>query len=116
MDIWSVDVNATARRTEGNLSTIAYHDHAPSAPSSLVAPPWHTAVLVAFFILLALTGARFQSARAHSLVPQQHADATMLYVSLIAGQWGLLYYVWKGAGCHRNEPADRRPVKTKDVA
>jgi membrane protease YdiL (CAAX protease family) len=91
-----VDVNPTARRTEESLSTVTIHDHAPSAPGSLVAPPWHTAVLVAFFIVLAIGGARFQSARAHSQVPQQHADATMLYVSLIAGQWGLLYYVWKG--------------------
>jgi len=65
-----------------------------------VAPLWHTAVLVAFFVLLAAAGTAF----ADGSVPKQPApaptDHALLYLSLTAAEWGLLYYVWK-AGLSR---------------
>lgn len=57
----------------------------------LIAPRWHTWLLVALFLALALSGALFQNQtqkQPESLVP--------LYLSLIAMEWGLFLYVWKG--------------------
>jgi membrane protease YdiL (CAAX protease family) len=64
---------------------------------SLIAPWWHTALLVTFFLALAASGALFQSRS----IPQPggaegHPHVAPLYLSLIAGEWGLFLYVWKG--------------------
>jgi membrane protease YdiL (CAAX protease family) len=67
----------------------------------LVAPLWHTALLVAFFLVLAAGGALFQkSATAESSAPSHAQGAATLYLSILAAEWGLLYYVWK-AGLKR---------------
>jgi hypothetical protein len=87
MDTSYADVNSTNRMTgEKTMSTIALLDRArsapdcaPSPPNSHVAPPWHTAILVAFFILLAILSARFQSARAHV------AEESSIDVAVTAG-------------------------------
>jgi hypothetical protein len=74
-----------------------------SATSKLVAPPWHTAVLIALFLVLALSGAIFQrQGLAHSGMLQQHPHVAPLYLSLIAMEWGLFIYVWKG-GLNRTD-------------
>lgn len=76
------------------MSTI----EAPSssiAEARPVAPLWHTAVVVAFFVLLAAAGAVFSHAglsKQPAPVPTDHAP---LYLSLMVAEWGLLYYVWK---------------------
>jgi membrane protease YdiL (CAAX protease family) len=63
-----------------------------------VAPWRHTAILVAFFVLLAAGGAALQHrARAGGDLTEQRPNLPVLYLSLIAGEWGLIYYVWKGA-------------------
>jgi membrane protease YdiL (CAAX protease family) len=68
-----------------------------AASAKLVAPRWHTAVLVTLFLALALGGAFFQRrARANPGTLQQHPQVAMLYVSLIAMEWGLFVYVWRG--------------------
>jgi membrane protease YdiL (CAAX protease family) len=70
----------------------------PSPPrTGLVAPLWHTALLVAFMLAMAAAGAAFQhAAQAHPAAATADRDASRLYLSLIAGEWGLVYYVWKG--------------------
>jgi hypothetical protein len=68
-----------------------------SASGKFVAPPWHTAVLIALFLVLALSGAIFQrQSLTHSGMLQQHPHVVPLYLSLIAMEWGLFVYVWKG--------------------
>jgi membrane protease YdiL (CAAX protease family) len=68
-----------------------------SATPQAVAPWWHTAFLIAFFVLIAASGAALQyraPARAHLV--EHRPNVALLYVSLMAGAWGLVYYVWKG--------------------
>jgi membrane protease YdiL (CAAX protease family) len=79
-----------------------------SANAKLVAPPWHTAALVALFLVLALSGAFFQrQTRTQPGMLQQHPNVVPLYLSLIAMEWGLFFFVWKG-GLHRTgtKPSD----------
>jgi uncharacterized protein len=68
-----------------------------SAPPKAVAPWWHTALLIAFFVLTAAGGAALQyRARAGADLVAHRPNMALLYVSLMAGEWGLVYYVWKG--------------------
>ena len=68
-----------------------------SAPPQAVAPWRHTALLIAFFVLMAAGGAALQyRARARADLVEHRPGAALLYVSLLAGDWGLVYYVWKG--------------------
>ncbi|HEY1866296.1 MAG TPA: CPBP family intramembrane glutamic endopeptidase [Candidatus Acidoferrales bacterium] len=68
-----------------------------SASPKAVAPWWHTALLIGFFVLMAAGGAALQyGARGRAgLVPHRPA-VIPLYVSLLVAEWGLVYYVWKG--------------------
>ncbi len=101
------------------MSTIAAHGNI-SLHAEPVAHWWHTALLFAFFLLLTLSGIIFQrQAGAQAGAPPQHHNMVPLYLSLIAGQWGLLYYVWKG-GLRRTETKlgeliGKRYVGWKDV-
>jgi membrane protease YdiL (CAAX protease family) len=53
--------------------------------------------LIAFFVLMAAGGAALQHrARGRADLVEHRPDAALLYVSLLAGEWGLVYYVWKG--------------------
>src|SRR5438477_2349417 len=68
-----------------------------SAPSKAVAPWWHTSLLIAFFVLMAAGGATLQyRARPRADLVEHRPDVPLLYLSLLAGEWGLVYYVWKG--------------------
>ena len=68
-----------------------------SPSSRLIAPWWHTALLVALFLGLAVGGAFFQRrARAEPGMLQQHPHVVPLYLSLIAMEWGLFVWVWRG--------------------
>jgi uncharacterized protein len=68
-----------------------------SANLKPVAPAWHTALLAALFLGFAVSGALFQrhSQSAPGMM-QAHPNAIPLYLSLIAMEWGLFLYVWKG--------------------
>lgn len=69
---------------------------APPGPK-LIAPLWHTGLLVAIFVGLALSGALFQhQARVDPQMLQQHTNMVPLYVSLLAMEWALFLYVKKG--------------------
>lgn len=79
------------------MPTIAVVPEIQSSRPKLVAPRWHTVLLVALFLALTLSGALFQK-EAHSQpggLPQ-HPHVLPLYLSLIAMEWGLLLYVRKG--------------------
>jgi uncharacterized protein len=80
----------------GFMATIA----APiieSPGSKLIAPRWHTALVVGLFLAMALSGALFQrQARSEPGMLQQHPHVVRLYLSLIVMEWGLVFWVWKG--------------------
>jgi uncharacterized protein len=92
----------------------------PSSPK-LVALRWHTVLFVALFLALTLSGALFQR-EAHSQPGslQQHPHLVPLYLSLIAMEWGLFFYVWKGglrrSGTKLRELIGGRWRSPKDVA
>ena len=66
-----------------------------------IAPWWHTALLIAFFAIMAVAGARLRhAAGARADLIDHRPNAASLYVGLIIGEWGLVYYIWK-AGLRR---------------
>ena len=68
-----------------------------SSSPKLIAPWWHTALLVALFLGMALSGAFFQrQARSEPGMLQQHPHVVPLYLSLIVLEWGLFAYVRRG--------------------
>jgi membrane protease YdiL (CAAX protease family) len=63
----------------------------------LTAPRWHTALLTTLFLGIAVSGAFFQRhARGEPGMLRHHPHVVPLYLSLIAMEWGLFTYVWKG--------------------
>jgi membrane protease YdiL (CAAX protease family) len=65
-----------------------------------IASPRHTAILAAIFLVLAIGGA-FLRRDAAAGPSGPHVTLVPLYASLIAAEWGLVYYVWRGAIRHR---------------
>jgi membrane protease YdiL (CAAX protease family) len=79
------------------MATIAIEPGIGPSNSKLVAPRWHTALLVGLFVALALGGAFFQ--RGANAQPERlpaHPQVLRLYFSLIVMEWGLFLYVWRG--------------------
>lgn len=63
----------------------------------LIAPLWHTVLLVGIFLGVTIAGALFQRhAQSTSGVLQQHPNVVPLYLSVIAVEWFLVYGVWAG--------------------
>lgn len=63
----------------------------------LIAPRWHTALLIALFLGLAVSGAFFQRhARSEPGMLQHHPQMVPIYLSAMAMEWGLVLYVWRG--------------------
>jgi membrane protease YdiL (CAAX protease family) len=61
-----------------------------------VAPYRHTAIFAAIFLALAAAGALFQRAPAPGPAPgAEHPGVIPLYVSLLAGEWALVLFMWK---------------------
>jgi membrane protease YdiL (CAAX protease family) len=78
------------------MATIVSEQGHPAGPK-LIAPLWHTGLLVAIFLSLALGGALFQNrANVDPGMLQQHSSMVPLYLSLLAMEWGLFLYVRKG--------------------
>src|SRR5437879_8548451 len=68
-----------------------------SPSSRLIAPWWHTALLVALFLGRAVGGPFFQRrAAAEPGMLQQHPRVVPLYLSLMAMEWGLFLPVGRG--------------------
>jgi uncharacterized protein len=91
-----------------------------SPNSKPVAPAWHTVLLAALFLGIAVSGAFFQRhAQSAPGMMQAHPNVIPLYLSLIAMEWGLFFYVWK-AGLNRtgtkvSEIIGGRWASAKDV-
>jgi membrane protease YdiL (CAAX protease family) len=65
--------------------------------AKLIAPLWHTGLLVAIFAGLALSGAVFQHrATVDPRMLQQHTNMVPLYLSLLAMEWALFLFVKRG--------------------
>jgi uncharacterized protein len=79
------------------MATIAIESGIRPSSSKFVAPRWHTALLVALFFALTVSGALFQrQAQARPGTVPEYPNVLPLYLSLIAMEWGLFLYVWKG--------------------
>jgi CAAX protease family protein len=62
-----------------------------------IAPLWHTLLLIAFLLLLALGGARLQSRSSSGPeVVARHPNMVPFYLSTMAFEWILVGYVWLG--------------------
>ena len=69
----------------------------PTPGRKLIAPVWHTVVLVSIFLGVTIAGALFQRhAQSTPGVLQQHPNVVPLYLSLIVVEWLLVYGVWAG--------------------
>jgi membrane protease YdiL (CAAX protease family) len=63
----------------------------------LIAPVWHTVLLVGIFLGITIAGALFQRhAQSTPGALQQHPNVVPLYLSVIAVEWLLVYGVWAG--------------------
>jgi membrane protease YdiL (CAAX protease family) len=99
-------------------TTIATRIGSPSLKP--IAPGWHTALLVALFVALTVGGALFQR---HACLDSgglhQHPQVVPLYLSLIAMEWGLVVWVWRGGlrrtGTKLGELVGGRWASAKDV-
>lgn len=69
----------------------------PAPGRKLIAPVWHTVMLVSIFLGVTIAGALFQRhAQSTPGVLQQHPNVVPLYLSVIAVEWFLVYGVWAG--------------------
>jgi len=69
----------------------------PAPGQKLIAPVWHTALLVSIFLGVTIAGALFQRhAQSSPGMLQQHPNVVPLYLSVIAVEWFLVYGVWAG--------------------
>ena len=65
-----------------------------ASPSGLVAPRWHTALLVGLYLLVALVGTLIQrQSGAVGAVPGVHGRAASVYLPMLLVQWGIAFYV-----------------------
>ncbi|MGA7224421.1 MAG: CPBP family intramembrane glutamic endopeptidase [Candidatus Acidiferrales bacterium] len=101
------------------MATTAVTRIEPPTPK-LVAPRWHTALLIGLFLGLAVSGAFFQRhARSQPEMLHQHPEVVPLYISLIAMEWGLVIYVWRGGlrrtGTKLSELIGGKWANAKDV-
>lgn len=74
---------------------------APPVRLRPVAPAWHTGLLVAYFLGLAVAGGVFQGASGtREAAPGIGTPHVPLYLTLLAGEWALVLYLWR-AGLQR---------------
>src|ERR1700694_10118 len=103
------------------MATMAVVPGIQSSTPKLVAPRWHTVLLVVWFLAGTLSGALCQrEARVQPGRLLDHPHVLPLYFSLIAMEWGLFLYVWKGglrrSGTTLRELIGGRWRRPKDVA
>jgi membrane protease YdiL (CAAX protease family) len=101
------------------MATIAVTSNGSPVPK-LIAPRWHTALLVALFLAITVNGVFFQRhARSHPEMLQQHPNVVPLYFLAIVMEWGLFVYVWRGGlrrtGTKLSEVIGGKWASAKDV-
>jgi uncharacterized protein len=78
---------------------------APRAPQSL-APPWHTAALIALIVAVAVTGTLLTSRGVAAQAPAAPAArSAVLYLQMLLVAWALLFYV-----CRVGRPRNMLPA------
>jgi uncharacterized protein len=104
---------------EGRFMTTIVTARVDLGDPKLIAPLWHTGLLVAIFVAFALGGALFQHrANVDPGMLQQHSSMVPLYLSLLAMEWGLFLYVRKGlllAGFSVRELLGGRWANVRDI-
>jgi uncharacterized protein len=76
---------------------------------SLIAPIWHTFLLIFILAIFVALGVHWQNGPTSTQdLVQKHQSSLPLYLSLIAGEWLLVYLVWSGLK-HGNK------IKVKDL-
>jgi len=93
----------------------------PSTSRRLIAPLWHTAVLIAVLLALAAYGAYAQRhASAGPQLVERRGSAVPIYLSILVAQWALLRFVVAGglkrAGTRFRDLLGERWAGWKDVA
>jgi len=69
-------------------------DDRPAA-RRLLAPPWHTAVLIAIVLLASLVGAWLQRRPGPGAsIAERHSGAIAIYLTAMALDWALFSYMW----------------------
>jgi len=64
---------------------------------ALIAPPWHTIVLIAIFVGLSVVGGFFQhTVKHHPQATERSTNAVPRYVSVLISEWLLVLYVRMG--------------------
>lgn len=58
-----------------------------------VAPPWHTVGLLLILALITYSGVRTHGTTAKA---GPATDLVQLYLTVMAGEWALVFYVWRG--------------------
>lgn len=72
----------------------------PRTPSRTpIAPWWHTSVLVALFLVVAVMGALFQS-NGSAASATKHPDMSLGFLTMIAMEWGLFFYITRAGLVH----------------
>jgi CAAX protease family protein len=101
------------------MTTLAIPSSAAAVPRRL-APLRHTLILIGFFLVIALWGALMQHRVAGSATLPRPSSPAALYLSLIAMEWGLVLYVWRGglrtSGVRLGEWVGGRWSRPRDVA
>jgi membrane protease YdiL (CAAX protease family) len=107
-----------------NVAAASMPPLTPAKPADgrrLIAPLWHTAVLIAFLFALAAWGAYAQMhAKAGPELVERRGSTVPLYLSLMVAEWGLLRFVVAGGlrrtGTSFRDLLGERWSSWKDVA
>jgi uncharacterized protein len=64
---------------------------------NLIAPIWHTFLLIFILAIIVVMGVHWQKGPSSTQdIVQKHQSSLSLYLSLIVGEWLLVYLVWSG--------------------
>jgi len=101
------------------MATIVVEPENEFPSAKLVAPRWHTVLFVALFLGLTLGGAFFQREARSQPGRLEPSHVLPLYFSIIAMEWGLVFFLWKGglrrSGTRLRELIGGRWRSTNDV-
>jgi membrane protease YdiL (CAAX protease family) len=102
------------------MATIAVLPGPESSDMKLIAPRWHAVALILLFLGLTVGGALFQREARSQVGRLQYPHLVPLYLSLIAMEWGLFLYVWRGglrgSGAKLRHLIGGRWLSLRDVA
>lgn len=89
-------VESPSSSPSGSSRTALGESPTKSSRPQPIAPYGHTVILVLLFALLTIGGAVFQGG-GRPAATSAHQSVVPLYLSLLALEWGLVLFVWRGA-------------------